>query len=63
MHNGQQFYAMTQKQSNVVDNEIDDYHFYVPNIRIRFSGLGLKNTAGVKTDTSLAEPLETVNHF
>ena len=62
MHNGQQFYAMTQKQFNVVDNEIDDYHFYVQTSG-SLSGLGLKNTDGVKTDTSLGEPLSTVNPF
>jgi len=62
LHDGTQYYALAQKQFNVADNEVDDYHFYVQTGG-NLAGLGLKNTDKVKSSVPIGQPLDVVNPF
>ena len=57
-----QFYALAEKQFNIVDDEVDDYHFYLQTSG-QLSGVGMKNTQGVKTDSTIAQAMDVMNPF
>jgi microcystin-dependent protein len=57
-----QFYALAEKQFNIVDDQVDDYHFYLQTSG-QLSGVGLKNTQGVKSDNAIAQAMDVMNPF
>ena len=60
-YNDTQFYATTQKQFEIVDDEVIDYHFYEQ--QTEFTGVAMKNTQGIKTDQILNTAVEVINPF
>ena len=61
-HNNMQYYALAQKQYNIADSEVDDYHFYTQTSG-SLDGVGMKNTQGIKTTGSLGQPINKMNPF
>lgn len=60
-YNDTQFYATTQKQFEIVDDEVVDYHFYEQ--QTEFTGVAMKNTQGIKTDQILNTAVDVINPF
>lgn len=60
-YNDTQFYATSQKQFEIVDDEVIDYHFYEQ--QTEFTGVAMKNTQGVKTDQILNTAVDVMNPF
>lgn len=60
-YNDTQFYATSQKQFEIVDDEVVDYHFYEQ--QTEFTGVAMKNTQGVKTDQILNTAVDVMNPF
>lgn len=61
-HDNMQYYALAQKQYNIADSEVDDYHFYTQTSG-SLDGVGMKNTQGIKTTGSLGQPINKMNPF
>ena len=61
-HADTQFYALAEKQFEIADDDVNDYHFYVQTSGT-LSGVGLKNTQGIKTTGSIAQPMDAMNPF
>lgn len=60
-YNDTQFYATAQKQFEIIDDEVVDYHFYEQ--QTEFTGVAVKNTQGVKTDQILNTAVDVMNPF
>lgn len=60
-YNDTQFYATAQKQFEIVDEDVVDYHFYEQ--QTEFTGVAMKNTQGIKTDQTLNAAVDVLNPF
>ena len=60
-YNDTQFYATAQKQFEIVDEDVVDYHFYQQ--QTEFTGVAMKNTQVIKTDQTLNAAVDVLNPF
>ena len=60
-YNDTQFYATAPKQFEIVDDQVEDYHFYEQ--QTEFTGVAMKNTQGIVTDETLSSKVDILNPF
>jgi len=60
-YNDTQFYATARKEFEIIDEQVENYHFYEQ--QTEFTGVALKNTQGVKTENILSTPVDILNPF